>query len=405
MKARLWALALTVTLSVPSYAASPSPPSASEAFTLVAGRVLVPLRFLTADGRERAALAWLNMGTPKAALSAELRGDIGLKSGEPLRFRLGTVALEVPPDAIDDNSPKIDGEDALSHLFAPRKVEVILPARALSGHRLVLDYLAHRIALATPGGPRPNGIATPIRLDATTGLAAVDATVDGEPRSFVLDAGASYTWIRGDVAKGWIDAHPEWERAEGAVGASNMGLVDLGFEEHGTLLRLPRVDVGLLHLGDVGALGTAPLLCRLCDDVVGDLFWNGWAKNAPGPVAGWLGGNVLGDFQLTIDYPTRTAYWLRQRPAGLRPIDQVGITLVRRGPDYLVGGVVRKDGAAAVDGPAAGDRILAIDGRDPSGATSDDVREALGGPPGAHHTLTLDRHGTIVEVKAPVMRF
>lgn len=405
MKAWLGALVLMAMMPAPSYAAPPSPPSTSESFVMVAGRVLVPLRFRTADGRERPALAWLNMGTAKAALSVGLRGDLGLDPDGPLRFRFGTVPLELSPDAVDDSPPKIDGEDALPHLFAPYKVEAILPARALTGYRLVLDYPAHRIALAAPGGPRPDGIATPIRLDATTGLAAVDATVDSEPRTFVLDAGASYSWIRGDVATNWISAHPEWVRAEGAVGTSNMGLVDLAFEKRGTLLRLPTVDVGPLHLGDVGALGTAPLLCRLCDEVVGDLFWDGWAKNAPGAVAGWLGGDVLGDFRLTIDYPARTAYWLRQRPAGPRPVDQVGITLVRRGPDYLVGGVVRRDGAATVEGVAEGDRIVAIDGRDPSGAASDDVRTALGGPPGRRHNLTLDRHGTTVEVSAPVTRF
>lgn len=100
----------------------------------------------------------------------------------------------------------------------------------------------------------------------------------------------------------------------------------------------------------------------LLPTLVGDLFWDGWAKNAPGPVAGWLGGDVLGDFRLTIDYPARTAYWLRQRPTGPRWIDQVGITLVRRGLDYLVGGVVKKDGKAVAEGVVAGDRILAIDG-------------------------------------------
>lgn len=403
----LTALAFTafIAAGAPARAASLPRPSVAESFTLDTGRLLVTLHFRAADGHERPALAWVNMGTPKAALASGLRRDLGLATGDALRFSFGVLPLELPPEAVADSSPEVGGDDALTHFFAPRAVEAILPARALLGHRLVLDYAARRMELAPTGGPRPPGVATPLRVDLDTGLASLDATVDGEPHAFVLDAGASYSWIRGDVATGWIAAHPDWVRAEGAVGASNMGLVDLTFEERGTLLRLPAVEAGPLHLGEVGALGTAPLLCRLCDNVVGDLFWNSWAKNAPGPVAGWLGSDVLGDFRLTIDYPARTAYWLRQRPVGLRPIDQVGITLVRRGPDYLVGGVVKKDGAAAVDGVAEGDRILAIDGRDPSGAASDDVRTALGGPPGTRHTLTLDRQGMTVEVNAPVTRF
>ena len=59
--------------------ARPSPGvTAIERFTLDAGRVLVMLRFRAADGRDRPALAWLNMGTPNAALGPKLRRDLGL---------------------------------------------------------------------------------------------------------------------------------------------------------------------------------------------------------------------------------------------------------------------------------------------------------------------------------------
>ncbi len=378
---------------------------AAEPFTLDAGRILLTLHFRAVDGRDRPALTWFNMGTPKAALSPVLRRDLGLGMGDALRFNFGTVPLELPPEAVAEALPEVGGEDALAHLFSPRPVEAILPARALLGHRVVLDYAARRMEVAPAGGLPPAGVATPLRLDPDTGLAALDVTIGGEARALVVDAGAAYSWIRGDVAASWAAAHPDWVRAEGAVGPSNMGLVDLAFEQHGTLLSLPDVEAGPLHLGHLGALGTAPLLCRLCDQMVGDLFWNGWAKSAPGPVVGWIGGDALGDFRLTVDYPARTAYWLRQRRAGPHVIDQVGITLVRRGPDYFVGGVVRKGGAATVEGATAGDRILAIDGRDPSGAASDDVRAALGGPPGTHHRLTLDRNGLTIEVDAPVTRF
>ena len=404
------AVAILAACNPPAWAApKPVPAQATQTFTLDAGRVLVTLVFRDAAGRERPALAWLNMGTPRAALSPALRRDLGLGGGGGLRFRFGAVPLELPPEAVSDVPPEIGGEDALAHLFAPRPVEAILPARALMGYRLVLDYPERRMALMPPGGPRPAGIATPLRVIPDTGLAALDATVGGEAQTLVLDAGASYTWIRGDVAAGWIAAHPDRVRAEGAIGASNMGLVDLALEERGTLMRLPGVEAGPLHLGEVGALGTAPLLCRLCDRVVGDLFWDGWAKDAPGdaasPVVGWIGGDVLGDFRLTIDYPGRTAYWLRLRPAGPHPIDQVGLTLVRRAGGYLVGGVVLKDGRPTVEGAEAGDRIVAIDGRDPAGASSDDVRAALGGAPGKRHRLTLGRNGRAVAVDAPVTRF
>ena len=47
--------------------------------------------------------------------------------------------------------------------------------------------------------------------------------------------------------------------------------------------------------------------------VPGDLHFFDWyyAKNAV-PVIGWLGGNVLNGFRLTIDYPNHMSYWLLQ---------------------------------------------------------------------------------------------
>ncbi len=114
--------------------------------------------------------------------------------------------------------------------------------------------------MARPGTLRPAGVAAPFRIDDPTGLITVDAVIAGQATHIVLDAGAGYSWLR-----------------------------------------------------DVGALGTVPLLCAICDRLLGNLFWDTWQKNAPQPVAGWIGGNVLKDFRITIDYPNRTSYWLRQR--------------------------------------------------------------------------------------------
>ncbi len=411
MRGGMVAVALAVVLAGSTTlraASAPSPiPGTSATLPLVrdAGRLLVALTVRTREGRDRPVLAWLNMGTAKAALAPSLRDDLALQAGEPLDLRFGAIPIEIPGEAVADDVPELGGEDVFTHLFAPRRVELILPARALASFAVVLDGAAGTLTLARPGTLHPQGTATPLRVAPDTGIVAVDATVAGEPVALAVDPGAAFTWLRGDLAARWLARHPEWRRAEGAVGPSNMGLVDLAFEQRGTLMRLSDVAVGPLRLGEVGALGTAPLLCGVCDGIVGDLFWDHWAADAPARVAGWIGNDVLCGFRLTIDYPNRTLYWLRQRQPGPRPIDSVGLSLVRRAGGYSVGGIVAKDGRPTVEGAAVGDRLVAIDGRDPQGAASDDVAAALGGAPGTRHTLALDRNGLPVAVEAVVTRF
>ena len=388
--------------------ASPQIASAgvTQPYQLVAGRIIVTLSFTRADGRERKALAWLNMGTPKMALAPELARELGAVSGRPLVVRLGTMPIDVAPGVVDVGTPELDGEDILTHLFAPEPVEAILPARVLQRFEFVLDLPARRITLAPPGTIPPQGVATPLLVDPDTGLATLETTIAGERHRLALDAGASFTWLRGTLVRRWLETNPTWRRAEGAVGASNMGLTSLAFERDGVLARLPEIAVAQgPTLPDVEILGTAPLICSLCDQLTSDLFWDGWQANAPAPVAGWLGIDPLEDFKLTVDYANRTLYWLRQQRAAPRSIDEVGVTLVRRRGAYTIGGVVAKAGAPPLTGVEPGDRLLAVDGVATTGRSSDDVWRALGGSVGTRHVLSLDRRGETVEVVAPVSGF
>lgn len=197
--------------------------------------------------------------------------DIGAGEGRSVAFHLGDLAVGL--ERVEVGAPKLDGEDVLAHLFSPLPVEAILPASVLARYELVLNMAAGRMILAPPGSIAPQGVAVPIRVDADTGVAAVDAEIAGERHLLALDAGASFTWLRGSLVRRWLAAHPDWLRAEGAVGLSNMGLTGLDIERRGTLLRLPKVTLGgRVSLTDLGAFGTAPLLCELCDRLAGELF-------------------------------------------------------------------------------------------------------------------------------------
>src|SRR5262249_53240884 len=188
-------------------------------------------------------------------------------------------------------------------------------------------------------------------INPRTGLVTVDAMVGGRAYPVVIDAGSGYSWMRGDVVAQWLTSHPEWRRAEGAVGQSNANMVDYAFEKAGVVARLPEMS-----LGPVAILGS------FLDGVVGDLFWDNWQKGASGPVVGWLGGNVLKNFKLTVDYPGRMTYWRQQATPDAHDLDQVGLTLVRRQDRYFIGGVVPRAQPPA-GGAATGPRLAG--GRQP----------------------------------------
>jgi len=404
---------LPVACAAPSGLDGPAaaPSSASEVATtrvqIVYGsqRPLVELVFTGADGRDRRVLAWVNMGAPTIVLSKTLYRELGVGAGRDLAFRIGAIGITVPAASVTDGPGELDGRDLFDLLFAPRRVEAVLPASVLRRFAIVLDPAARTLTLAPPGTLKPAGIPVPIRVDPASGIATVEAQVGETALPLVLDAGAPYTWLRGSAVAGLLRLHPEWHRADGAVGRSNLAMADLGLERDGTLVRLPDVTLGDLVLPAVGALGTGPMLRRVGDALVGELFWDLWQKPAPVPVAGWLGGNVLSDFRLTIDYTAGLSTWQRQRPTDPHDLDGIGLTLVRYSDDYRVSRVADRNGQPLVAGVEPGDRLVAVDGRPLRGAASEFAWDALRGRPGTLRRLDLERDGRPLQVEAPAVGF
>ncbi|CCJ05713.1 peptide-binding protein [Methylocystis sp. SC2] len=397
-----------LSLEVSVSAASEKKPSAHNEgipFILDSNRILLDVVFTTPDGHARSALAWFNMGMSTPVLTKPLYRELGVDRGAPLRLAIGEWRLEARADQIVDGDGGV-GVPSFTHLFAPRRVEAMLPARMLTNYVLRIDYGRRRMALNAAGGRRPEGLPVPILLNEDSGIVAVEAEVDNDSRALAIDAGSGYSWMRGDVARDLLARHPEWRRVHGAIGAANANMVDFAFEKEGDVLRIPNVRIGDLQFRQVGFLGTAPIFGSFAEALLGDLFWDNWRKAAPVAVVGWLGGNALRDYQLTIDYPNRMSYWRRERAPDLTELDQPPITLVRQGERYLIGGVAqtRTKPQALLD-VEIGDELLAIDGLAARGASKDDVLAALHGAPGARKRLTLDRRGARIEADVAVESF
>jgi hypothetical protein len=379
-------------------------------FTLDADRILMNVSFRTPDGNERRALAWFNMGMPAPILTKALYRELGVDHGAPLVWRAGALVVEASGKSVVDGDGGVGNPD-FKQRFGPYPVEAMLPASMLRTYVVTLDYQRQILSIAQSGEKRPEGVAVPFAMNDASGLIAIDVSFDGQNVPMVIDAGGGYSWMRGDVVKRWFVTHPEWRRAEGAVGVSNYNMLDYSFEKEGTVARVPNVSVGGVLIGNLGVLGTGPVLGTFWDGLFGDLFWDNWQKAAPGPVGGWLGANALRPFRVTIDYPGHTIYWQRLSAADSHELDQIGLNLVRHNGAYFVGAIVHRARIGAPDetsvaGVEPGDELVAVDGVGVRGASIGSVLSDLHGAPGEPRTLTIiDRRGASKEVVAHVLAF
>jgi hypothetical protein len=383
-------------LTLPAAAGAQAPAtSGTTPFVLSGNRVYAELSFVRPDGSIHKALAFVDMGSPAMTIAEPLFKELRLDRKRPLTFRLGTMTVRIPAAEVtsDPDEPRALGPD--------RMVEAMLPAGVLRQYQVVLDYQHRTLTIAKPGALKPEGIGVPFRMNGKTGLIAVDASIDGKPYAITIDNGSAYTWLRQSVAEPWLGAHPGWVRGVGAVGASNMMMSGDGAEASGIMLHIPEIKVGPVSLADVGALGAGP-----GRGFGGTLTLFDWysTKNAV-PVIGWIGGNVLKGFRLTVDYPNHTLYWLKQADADAHDLDQVGLTLQSQHGEYLVAAIATKNGQPTVAGVQAGDILRQVDELALKGATWGAIYAAMHGTPGDVRTLRLERQGRPIVVKASVTAF
>jgi len=181
-----------------------------------------------------------------------------------------------------------------------------------------------------------------------------------------------------------------------------------GAEARATILRLPEVKIGKLRLRQIGAIGIAPAAPPFPpapgERKVEGNFFDWYSKKAPEWVDGWLGGNVLKAFRLTIDFSARMTYWQQEVDLDPHDLDQVGITLETRAnvKGYFIAAIATTmDGKPAVQNIRVGDKLLQVDDVVLSDATRGAIFSALHGKPGTTRTLLLERDGK--QMRVPVL--
>ncbi len=371
------------------------PASGTAPFILDGNRIYAELAFVRPDGSLHSGLAFVDMGSPAMTLTAALFWELQLDHGKPLVLHLGELAVYVPAEEVERDPA---GPYSIGSLL---KVEAVLPAAVMRHYQVVIDYQRRQLTFGSPGAIKPQGVPISFRMHPATGLIEVEAEIAGRKYEITIDNGSAYTWFRQETAKLWLRANPQWERGVGAVGASNMMMADHRGEASGILLRIPEIRLPGLSLLKVGAL--APGRVR---QLSGNLELFDWySKKNAAPVIGWIGGNVLKSFRLTIDYPNHTLYWLKFAEPDADDLNQVGLTLESRLGEYVVAGIARKNQGATLDGVEVGDRLIEIDGLKLKDATWGEIYKALHGQPGEIRRLTLKRGGSTITLRVPVTAF
>ncbi len=388
--------------------ASEAPATGTVPFILDDNRMFAELAFVRPDGTLRKALAFVDLGTPVPVVKEKLFKELQLDQNKQLVLRIGEIEIRVKSSAVQTSTGTfLTGPNGKATV----PVEAVLPGSVMKNYQLIFDYARHSLTLARPNTLKAKGIAVLCRVNDKTGLISIDAVIAGSSYAVAVDSGSAYSWVRDEVAQQWLKAHPDWKRGKGAVGESNMQTRPDGAEAGATILRLPEISLGSLHLERIGALGIAPKAPPFPpapgeSAVQGD-FFDWYSRKAPEPVIGWLGGNVLKGFRVMIDFPRRMTYWERESDLDPHDLDQVGLTLETRDAEkgYFIAGVAEKDGKPTVEGVQAGDKLVQVDDLRLAGATRGAIFSALHGKPGTVRVLVVERGGKQLTLKEKTTAF
>jgi len=369
-------------------------------------RIFAELMFVRPDGTLRNAVAYVDLGTPRMVIEQKLREELQPHPSKPLILRIGNLEMQL-------SSPEIETDTGLGFTGRAGKrtipVEAVLAGSVLKNYQVVFDYAKRTLTIARPDTLKNSGDTVPCRVNQKTGLISVTAVVGEHPYAFAIDCGSAYSWIRSETAEQWVKDHPEWKRGKGAVGEANMQTKTDGAEAKATILRLPQIGLGSVQLKQIGMLGilaeAPPIPPAPGEDQVHGNFFDWYSKKAPEPVVGWIGGNVLKNFRVMIDFPRRMTYWEKQSEFDAHDLDQVGVTLEKRTNGYFVAGIAQQGGKPTVEGVEIGDRLIEVNDLQLAGATRGAIFAVLHGKPGSVRTLVVERDGKRLTVPAKVTEF
>jgi hypothetical protein len=357
---------------------------------------IVTLKFKRQDGGSRTARFIFDSGGGAIILDEGLATDLGLKpegvelSEDGQRFR----AVDVPTARVGRMPLDLSASKAFVHMGATSftnrdTVEGLLPGKALEHYQVVLDYPRQLLSIGEPGTLPHRGERLSSPYIASSGHPRVEVSIGAIMCGLLLDTGTKLTLLREDLLQRWSREHPDWPRSSGAVGPANVD----GAADDALLLRIPTFQIGSLTVVHV-ATASRP-----------DQTYSATSYETPAAIVGALGGNVLSQFRVEIDYPEQLLFL---KPSGKTPandFDTVGLVLDTNAAGELVVRAVSSSASSTThQNVFPGDVILQIGNVNTAPSTLTKAARALSGAVGERKQLRILRKGKSMTVKVTVSR-
>lgn len=368
---------------------------------IVEGNVpTIDLDFVRSDGSVQTGRFVLDSGGGAFLLTEKLANKIGLKPTAPARRAEGARFAPLAPPEVRVGGMPLDLKGARVLMMAGEErfnfrdgADGLFPGHVLERYHVIFDYPGRTFTLAAPGSVKPRGIAVPSPVRANNGFPRIELTIGGRKFGFLLDTGASYTMISKAMLDEWSGAaSTPWLRHIGAVGAANMGLGEM--ETETPMMRIPEMRLGDFPISGAGAISRAE-----------GTFEKSMSNMMTAPIVGALGGNVLRQFRVEIDYAAGVTYFERNGKDDPEDLNLVGLTLAEA-PNHsvMVTAVSAATDKTVREQIRPGDLLRSVDGTSVAGLSLLQIVDRLRGKPGDVKKLDLERDGKPFQIQAAVTR-
>ena len=358
---------------------------------------IVTMSFKRPNGTLRTARFVFDSGGGAIIFNEGLAADLGLRPEGTTLFSDGQQyqRVNVPVALVGGMPVDLRSSKAFVHLgttsFTNRdNLDGLMPGKAFEHYQVVLDYPRQLLSVGDAGSLPHSGKRLACPYVAASGHPRVEVGIDGANYGFLLDTGTKLTLARADMLQKWSQEHPGWPKSTGAVGPANENGAS---DADALMLRVPSLQFGAFRLTQIAMASRS------------DETYSPTSYETSAPIIGALGGNVLSQFRVEIDYPEQLLFLDRSDREQVDDFDTVGLVLDTNSAGQLIVLAVSSTASKVTRrNILPGDVIVRISGVDKAPHSLTEAAEALSGAVGEHKQLQILRDGKSMSVTVVVAR-
>ena len=358
---------------------------------------IVTMSFKRPNGTLRTARFVFDSGGGAIIFNEGLAADLGLRPEGTTLFSDGQQyqRVNVPVALVGGMPVDLRSSKAFVHLgttsFTNRdNLDGLMPGKAFEHYQVVLDYPRQLLSVGDAGSLPHSGKRLACPYVAASGHPRVEVGIDGANYGFLLDTGTELTLARADMLQKWSQEHPDWPKSTGAAGPANE---NGAYDADAFMLRVPSLQFGAFRLTQIAMASRS------------DETYSPTSYETSAPIIGALGGNVLSQFRVEIDYPEQLLFLDRSDREQVDDFDTVGLVLDTNSAGQLIVLAVSSTASKVTRrNILPGDVIVRISGVDKAPHSLTEAAEALSGAVGEHKQLQILRDGKSMSVTVVVAR-